>query len=400
MKKLLFVTYGGGHAQALIPLVEKLKIEYRITVLALTTARSLFSGDGYQLLSYDELSFLVDSSFQKIGYELTKDSEQSGVVSTEESIAYHGINYLDLVQRFGANETELKYSKLGRQCFMPINFMKQVLFYIKPDLVLATNSPRTERASIEAAGLLGIKSLCLVDLFALQEKEWVGRPGYANKVCVLNYYVKQLLIEEGRSFDEIEVTGNPAFDKLGSQSVISSAQLYKEKVLPRGKKIIFWASQPEPETHPFTKESGGDPDLPLKIERALVDFVDAAKDWALVIRLHPSENRIPFNDSSNVYISNSSEKMTDVLFSCDCLITIASTVALEAHLVGKPVVTVDLSIFTPDAPFSSMGVSNGVSNLADLPKAITDTQYSSEIQVAENLNATQSVIRVIKELLS
>ena len=47
MIKILFVTYGGGHAQAVLPIVEKIKSNFDVYVLALTTASNVFKGDGY-----------------------------------------------------------------------------------------------------------------------------------------------------------------------------------------------------------------------------------------------------------------------------------------------------------------------------------------------------------------
>jgi predicted glycosyltransferase len=401
MKKLLFVTYGAGHAQSLLPIIDKLKWSYDISVLALTTAKTLFDGNGYTLLSYESLSYLEDEEYKSYGEILAGNHGDNSVVSRNESIAYHGINFLNLVSKYGAELAFEKYSLLGRQCFLPVNFMTKVLKKTQPDLVVATSSPRSERAALEAARNLNINSICVVDLFALQEKEWVGTPNYATKVCVINSFVKDMLVNEGRLANDIIVTGNPAFDKLSDKRSLVSAQKYRKVILPKGKKILFWASQPEPEIHPFTRECDGDPDLPIKIENYLINLVEKSDDWILVIRHHPSENRSHRYDSQKVLFSKTSESMTDVLFSCDCLVTIASTIALEAHLIGKPVVTVDMSIFTADAPFSDMKISLGVKNLLDLESAIERAMNFNNLNASENspLSATDNVIEIINKVI-
>ena len=401
MKKILFVTYGGGHAQALLPIIEQLRASYKISVLALTTAKSIFDGCGYELLTYETMSYLEEADYEKYGINLTGNHDVQSIVSKEESIAYHGINYLNLVREFGAVSASEKYSLLGRQCFLPIDFMSKVLRQVQPDLVVATNSPRTERAVLEAARLVNIKSVCVVDLFALQEKEWLSSPNYATKVCVLNSFVKDMLVKEGRKAEDIVVTGNPAFDKLSNESTRTSALQYQKSSLPKGKKVLFWASQPEPEIHPFTKACGGDPDLPIKIEHKLIDFVENNVEWILVVRHHPSENRAFCYESPRVLFSSKSESMTDLLFSCDCLVTIASTIALEAHLIGKPVVTVDMSIFTVDAPFSDMKISLGVENLLDLESTIKRAINAHDSAPSEYslLNATDNVIEIINKVI-
>ncbi len=401
MKKLLFVTYGAGHAQSLLPIIDKLKLTHNIYVLALTTAKTLFDGIGYTLLSYESLSFLEDGEYKCFGVELTGSEGHNPVVSRSESIAYHGINYLNLVSKYGVELASEKYSLLGRQCFLPIDFMTKVLKEIQPELIVATSSPRSERAVLEAARNLNISSVCVVDLFALQEKKWVATPNYASKVCVLNSFVKDVLINEGRQATDIIVTGNPAFDKLNNGLNIISSNKYKEMTFPKGKKILFWASQPEPQIHPLTRADNGDPDLPIKIENYLISFVEQSDDWILVIRHHPSESRSHLYDSTKVFFSKTTQLMTDVLFSCDCLVTIASTIALEAYLIGKPVVTVDMSIFTEDAPFSNMGISLGVDSIFHIESAIKKALFknnSSTINYS-SLNATDKVIDVINNVI-
>lgn len=401
MKKILFVTYGAGHAQSVLPIIDKIKSSYDVFVLGLTTAKVLFDGDGYTLLSYESLSFLEDEKYKSYGEKLAGSKSVTSIVSRDESIAYHGINFLNLVNQYGVEIALEKYSLLGRQCFLPVEFMTKVLKKIQPDLVVATSSPRSERAALEAARNLNINSICVVDLFALQEKKWVGTPNYASKVCVLNSFVKDTLVSEGRLVNDIVVTGNPAFDKLSDERNYVSAQKFRNDFLPKGKKILFWASQPEPEIHPITRACDGDSYLPIKIEKYLINIVEKSDDWFLVIRHHPSENRPHNYLSKKVLFSKTSESMTDVLFSCDCLVTIASTIALEAHLIGKPVVTVDMSIFTADAPFSDMEISFGVNKLLDL-KSTIDQALNSRRQVPSNnslLNATDNVIKVIEEVI-
>lgn len=403
MKKILFVCYGGGHAQIIIPLVEKLKYSHNVSVLALTTAKNHFNGFGYNILTYENLSHLETEDFLTYGERFVEARKSNTYVSREESLAYYGINYLNLVRKFGRDIAEEKYALLGRQCFLPCDFLEKIFAYVKPDLVVSTSSPRTERAALEVAKEKNIKSVCIVDLFATYEKEWIKNKKYATKVCVLNDLVKSMLIREGRAEEDIVVTGNPAFDKLQDESLKCSAAKYKKQTFPAGKKILFWASQqPEQLVHPITGKQGGDPELAYKVERELIKFIDNNEDWLLVIRPHPSENRAPILNLKNVFWSSIEEKMTDILFSCDCLVTIASTIALEAHLINKPVITVDKSIFSADVPFSKMGISKGVECITLLQASITEV-YRNHSSISESRtmsNATENVIDVINELLS
>ena len=48
--------------------------------------------------------------------------------------------------------------------------------------------------------------------------------------------------------------------------------------------------------------------------------------------------------------------LDDLLHACDAICTLTSTVGLEGHLIGKPVVQVGGSMFEDAAPFAAMGV--------------------------------------------
>jgi len=403
MINICIVSYGGGHAAMLVPVIIKLKknSNFNITVLALTTAGSVMENHNIDYVSYKDFTYLADKSFLEKGTSMVGKQSASSVIPHVESVAYHGINYLDLIKQYGELEASNKYKSLGRQVFYPINFMKCLLSELNVDLLIATNSPRTERAAIDAASELQLKSLCLIDLFALQEVKWVGTKGYASKLCVLNQSVKDMLIDAGRSANEIEITGNPAFDSLSSLAAIASGNNIKKSRGWDCSKLttLLYASQPEPAQHPFT-DLNGDPELPRKIEQSLCDFIRVNTNFRLVVRYHPSEN-VDFLPQERVYFSPREEDLHGLLHAVDIVIVTASTVGLEAYLVGKKVISVDNSIFTEDAPYSRMGISKGVDSVGLLPEKIVSVcqQSQSSKYSAGNLNATQKVINVIEELL-
>jgi CDP-glycerol glycerophosphotransferase (TagB/SpsB family) len=238
-----------------------------------------------------------------------------------------------------------------------------------------------------------------VDLFAMQEIEWIGKPGFADRVCVLNEAVREMFLQAGRGADEVVVTGNPAFDVLQTDEARArGAKMRSANGWDDGKINILWASQPEPEKHPFSN-ARGDPDLPYVIEKRLREFVAENDGFRLVVRYHPSQNDV-FSEGKNVAFSPASDEVAAVIHACDMCITITSTVALEAHLAGKPVITVDRSIFTPEAPFSKMGISQGVEDLDLLPGAISGFKKQAIAQKQQGMqNATSKLIESIELLV-
>lgn len=370
-KKIVLVAYGGGHINMLIPIIKRLQEHPHINlvVLGLTTAGSVLEQQEIPYIGFKDLLNPDDQKAIEWGQKLAGPANANAIVPYEESVAYLGLSYRDLELRYDVEKAaDLYRTKGGRQVFYPLSVMERFLGEEQPDLVIATNSPRAERAAITVAGHLGIPVICLVDLFAMQEVQWLGQTGYANKVCVLSDFVKQRLIKAGRNSDEIVVTGNPIFDRL-SEYQGKSDYFRKKKDWGKDVKVILWASQPEPEKHPFA-DKNGNPKLPREIDEKLLDILTRHPDWYLVIRPHPSESLSYKDLPQNTVISQSSESLYELLVAVDVVITMSSTVGLEAVLLEKPLVSLDLSIFTADAPYSKMGIAKGVDNLDRLEETL------------------------------
>ena len=400
--RILAVTYGGGHVALVTPVIKELMHRgHDVTVLGLTTAASYLKEQGISCIGFMDLLGSSNREAHDIGLRLASNMKTSNLVSEHETIAYLGLNYQDLAARMGKELAASEYAEKGRQAFLPIGVMQRAIDRFKPDMVLATNSPRAERAAILAAGACGIPSVCVVDLFALQEVQWIGEQGYATRICVLNETVKSMFLKHGRKDEEIVVTGNPAFDRLQQPEVkAAGARLRHERGWDDGSTTLLWASQPEPEQHPFAPRRG-DPDLPRKIEDVLRRFVQDNPGFRLVVRYHPSE-QVEFVKHQGVTFSPTSENLHVLLHAVDMVIVTASTVGLEASLIGKPVLSVDCSIFTEDAPYSTMGVSQVVPAVAELPSAIRElhSRVTGLVTRPDGIgNAAAKVANVVESLL-
>jgi hypothetical protein len=402
MPGILLVSYGGGHVSMLAPIAKELiSFGYPFTFIALTTARPLLERLGVPAIGFSDLPEATERDARRWGRELAKDFPSGGPVSYDETVAYLGASFRDLVTEYGEAAANLRYAEDGRHAFLPVPTMRRVINRIAPELVVATNSPRAEQAAILAAGQLGIPSLCAVDLFALQEVQWIGQAGYATRVCVLNDAVRQLLLAYGRKPEEVVVTGNPAFDTISALSTVrAGARLRRARGWNDGKKTVLWASQAEPGRHPFTNLYG-DPSLPRKVENKLRDIIAADESLRLVVRYHPSE-RVTFEPGTRVELSPVSEPIATLLHAVDVVVVTASTVGLEAALAGRPVISVDKSVFTPDNQFAVMGVSRGVNNLNDLHVALGDALNGIRPAFSKGQSgdtATRRMLKVIDSLL-
>jgi len=402
-KKIVLVTYGGGHVNMIVPIAKRLqKIDHvELVVLGLTTAGKVLELNNIPYIGFKDLLRSTDQKAAMWGKKLVGSPNEVKAVSHEESIAYMGLCYRDLELQHGEDEAARLYRSCGgRQAFFPLLVIEKFLREEKPDLLIATNSPRTERAAISVGCKLKIPTICLVDLFAIQEVQWIGMLGYADKICVLSNFVKQTLMNAGRLSDEIVVTGNPVFDNLATYRS-QEDKWRRKKGWGKDKKVILWVSQPEPEQHPFVNRKGN-PFLPREIDSALIDIMSKHSDWHLIIRPHPNESikydELPYN----VELSDSAEPLYELLAAIDIVITMSSTVGLEAALMGKPLVSIDLSVFTDDAPYSKMGIAFGVDKLCMLEEAILTTLkggWKSAIDLPEIGNATDRILSVVNNYL-
>ncbi len=403
---ILLVSYGGGHVAALAPIAKALQEAGRpFRFLAMTTAAAHLQRLRIPCLGFADLPGATDDEVLRYGETLADELPPGGPVSRAESVAYLGLSFADLVHRLGAAEAASRYRDRGRQAFLPVRLMRAVIDAWQCRLVVATNSPRAERAAIAAAGSAGIRSLCLVDSFAMQEVEWIGVPGFADRVCVLNEQVREMFLARGRRAEEVWVTGNPAFDGLlSSQTIDAGERLREQRGWDDGLVTILWASQIEPEQHTFRPERIGDPSLPRRVEQYLRSFVVDHPGFRLVVRYHPSE-RETFVSQPRVEPSERSEDLGALLHAVDVVVVTASTVGMQASMIGRPVVSVDTSVFTADAPYSRMGISVGVDSVqalgSELTKIATRPQVASRRRadrVSAPVPATERVMRVLDSL--
>lgn len=398
---MLFVCYGGGHVAIIIPLLRELSSrgDIECTVLGLTTAEQALKNAGFPCLGFRHFLQSDDICARSMGEKLAVGVGHKAVLA-EESQAYLGLSYCDLVDRIGEDEAKSLYAEKGRAAFLPLSVLERVFDSVNPDLVVTTNSPRAERAALFVANDRLIPSVAIADLFGIIDGEWLSRNDYATQLCVLSESVRQHLIKLGREPDSITVTGNPAFDSLWDQRVIPEARALRDHRGWGDKTVILWASQPEPERSPFL-DKRGDPQLPLEIEKELCDFVEKNTDFALLIRPHPSENRKQTVSHARIAWSGQDESINAVLHAVDIVVTMTSTVGLQAHLVGLPVVTVDLSVGTHVMPMSKMGVSRGVTEIVALGDAIISAVHAEPFTNTGFLGegAALRVVNVIDQLL-
>lgn len=400
----LFVGYGGGHTVMLTPVIRALQSlapNLDCELIALTTGRKSAIEAGLTSRGYSDFLHLVDREHAlRHGRSILKDNENPDV-SRDETLAYLGVNYLDLVEQHGEAAARELYLRKGRYGFLPLSFMRKIMEDIRPDILITTSAPRSEQAAIAAAKALGIPSICLVNVFAFPTTahQFLHRAYNPDVVCVMASTVRDQLIAAEFDPASIHITGNSAFDGLFSQQQADAAARFIADRNWSGKRPILWAAR-------GLTGSGGrvDLSLALAVEQKLREIVASRDDLALILRYHPGTwhlfPRPP--DTDRVYFSvPNQEPLHPMLLASDVVVVEPSTVGVEAAVVRRPVISIEVSY---DANFihslEKAGVGQGCRDLRDLPELLHSALSNEKTQSNRYAHDGNAALRIAEIVLS
>lgn len=365
---------------------------YEQLVLGLTTARVTLEKENIPYISFQDL-MKDNKKALEYGNKLLEGENLHPDIPCDESVAYLGLNFHDLVLQVGEEEAYRLYKSQGRGAFNPLHTMEQLLRNYSPDLVVATNSPRAERAVHLKAKELSIPSICLVDIFSLEAlKGDLSKPGYGSRICVLNNYTRDKLVEFGRPVEEIVVTGNPAFDALTAPSVVAEADQYRSRRHLQNKKVILWARASVAE----------DNALADAVEDTLTGLALKRPDYAVIVRPHPNEPRRAIPVAPNIFESDKNDKLPVVLHASDIVCTLYSTVGIEGALINRDVIQLTNTNLFKSLDLVKTGYAWGAENV-DALEGLIENLPSKKVRDHTNpvkLNAAEKVAQVIQDLIA
>lgn len=331
---ILLASYGGAHVRMLLPILPILKRQgHHVVPLALTTAPRIYKKANTEhrtITDFVKTNAEIEAIAQPL---LSKHHNPDAEISLAESTAYLGASMRDLIADIGEKAAWESYNQHGLNAFEPRATAHSIIEQTQADLVIATCSPRMERALLAEAVAMNIPAVCLVALFPLIGMPYLARPDNGHLIFVGSERFKNQLMAHGRPENSIRIMGNPAFDLLKPEDAVSRRlTLRKARKLNANSSVVLWAEQPEPYANARWPE----------MVRNEV-FTLANMDDALVpmIRLHPSSQigqqiTLP----KGVELSPATEDATDALLTADILVTATSTIGYEAALMGKDVIII------------------------------------------------------------
>ncbi|MFC1754031.1 UDP-N-acetylglucosamine 2-epimerase [Thermoproteota archaeon] len=195
-----------------------------------------------------------------------------------------------------------------------------------------------------------------------------------DKTLVYGPHTKKILVQPGNyPAHSVVVTGQPRYDHIGKTS---SNNLNKKKILDKyhiKKKMILWTTEEAPEQ-----------------EAAVFMAAKRIKNAQLVIRIHPKELNEPsyYYKKAREYgvkiIATKTENTLELINASDAVIVKHSTTGLEAIMLGKPVVVLNLSGRPDLATYAQKGAALGVYNAEDLEKALNKALFDKKTRSGLN----------------
>jgi UDP-N-acetylglucosamine 2-epimerase len=196
---------------------------------------------------------------------------------------------------------------------------------------------------------------------------------YAKKFSVYGKFTKEILTMAGVSPEKIMITGGQQWDKIINYKGISKKEFCKEYGLDENKGIILYAGHLIFDREISEREVSG-----------VIESVKKFPELQLIIRAHPSESLSLYTsltknlDAEDVLVFKKPHDFDSVNV-CDILITQASTVAMDAIIAGKPVITVNFGHGDDPYPYAAEGVVIGVYKNEDIIPAIEKLLNDSNI---------------------
>jgi CDP-glycerol glycerophosphotransferase (TagB/SpsB family) len=196
---------------------------------------------------------------------------------------------------------------------------------------------------------------------------------FSDYFCVSGLQSKSVKERYLKDTKEILITGQPRFDSLANADKLYDASKIRAKFgLASDRKILLWAT-----------DSG----LPLEETRKSISNVyraaSSVENVQLVVKLHPAESQVLLYEQDHQctpIIVKGNQPIGELLYVCNAIITKSSTSAIEAAILKRPVIVLNLSGKPDPVPYVEGGIAIGVHKAEELGSVIKKVLYDREVQ--------------------
>jgi predicted glycosyltransferase len=401
-RKVLVVTYGGGHVNALIPVIKELSEDphLMLVVLGLSIAGPVLKREGIPFRTFEDyFDPERDNAAWKYGVELARKWHvPSRGVSLKNSIIYLGMSMSDLVEEEGEERARQLMDEKGRQAFLPLRTIKRIVQEEQPNLLVTGICPRAERAATLVCRKIGIPSLNLHDFLGTEDRHYLE----ADRIAVMSDITRENLIRRGQHPESIVVTGQPAFDSIVNKASPNREAVFRELAIDGARKAVVFATQP-------VMAENGD------YLRGVLLALKELPRLQLIVKPHPSEDgathrRLMGQLCPDAILTEMSVR--DLIAVSDMLITFFSTVGIETVLLKKPLITLNLSGKPNPVPLADYGVAIEITRVEDIAgtvrRVLDDADLRARLDRAREQHfgsildgkGTERVVSLIYDMLS
>ena len=343
--KILFLVYTHSHVNTLAPVLKKMKDSF------LVVKRDGFTDNVAKKLKQNNIIY------NDIEGYLTKELLKN-IRKARKSFK---AKYRELLKTKKFDKKKLKYLFLiyFPEMIRYIEIINNLLSVERPKLLVVMNERATlGNIAVHIAKQKRIKTLCIQHGVIGDASNIV--PVSVDKIAVWGDSSKEALINKGVPKEKIIITGAPQFDNLAIKKAYFERKAIKELGINQNKKLVILTTQLVSDMEDITS--------------AVFKAVKSIPGIQLVIKTHPAEysikryKRIAKKESLNIIITK--KHLYPLLSMCDVLITPSSTTGLEAMIMGKPLITINLSGKPDEMPYAESGAAIGVYRPEDIGPAI------------------------------
>ncbi|MBP1908195.1 glycosyltransferase family 52 [Methanolobus bombayensis] len=270
-------------------------------------------------------------------------------------------------------------------------FSSLLLRIYRPSTILVVSeNTLPEKIAVLASNKLHIPTIRIQE--GVYGKSYVPGIIKVNMLAVMGPFFKSLLIDCGVSSNMITVTGQPRYDSLFQRKMEKSCVFTKQELdLPSDKKLVLLATQPVSD------------DQRWALIYSVCNTIRDNSEILLMIKPHPSESndlheKVVHETQIQNYMFCENMDIIDLVNVCDVLITIHSTVALEAMFFEKPVITVNYSGQEDIMSYAEEGAAIGVYSFNELTlaldKALHDDYLISQLRKKQKVYLHDYLYRI------
>jgi len=205
-------------------------------------------------------------------------------------------------------------------------------------------------------------------------------PTIADKQAVWGSISKEWFITRGVEPEKLVITGYPRYDALAKKKMKLRA---REKVIldlniEPSKGIIMLATQPY-----VGFSAHNSPRMNELLLRGVLSAMKEFPDKQLIIKLHPAEdNSLAKGVTEEMRLDPiiTHRYLNEILIMSDLVLVVNSGVGLEAMILDKPVIAINLTGQPDLVPYASSGAAIGVYREEDIAPAMRDALYNEDVR--------------------